>query len=251
MTLGERLRQARLEAGLSQRQLCEDTITRNQLSQLEHDRSVPSLETLSVLARRLGRPMSYFLGETASPNLAVLEQVRSLWDTPCQGLDALEGYQPEGTVLDDLAALLEARLCLAAAREEPKAAPELIARGLAANRRSRLEDPAILGQAALLSGEPEAAAPVLRLLAEHRLAQREPQAALSLLEAGGLDAPELLGRVLYALGRYQEALQAFTQAEANEGSSQALLLQMEACCREMGDFQAAYGFAMRIRREFG
>ncbi len=58
MTLGKRLQQARIEAGLSQKQLCGNLITRNQLSQLEHDRTLPSLGTLSILAQRLGRPIS-------------------------------------------------------------------------------------------------------------------------------------------------------------------------------------------------
>ena len=35
MELGEKIRQARLEAGLSQRALCGDVITRNMLSQIE------------------------------------------------------------------------------------------------------------------------------------------------------------------------------------------------------------------------
>ena len=60
MTMGERLRRAREEAGLSQRQVCGDQITRNQLSQLEHDRVGPSVETLRYLAGQLGRPVSYF-----------------------------------------------------------------------------------------------------------------------------------------------------------------------------------------------
>ena len=66
MTMGERLRRAREEAGLSQRQVCGDQITRNQLSQLEHDRVGPSVETLRYLAGQLGRPVSYFLDETPS-----------------------------------------------------------------------------------------------------------------------------------------------------------------------------------------
>ena len=48
--------------GLSQRQVCGDQITRNQLSQLEHDRVGPSVETLRYLAGQLGRPVSYFFG---------------------------------------------------------------------------------------------------------------------------------------------------------------------------------------------
>ena len=72
MTMGEKLRQARMEAGLSQRRVCGDRITRNQLSLLEHDRVGPSLETLQYLAGQLGKPVSYFLEETA-PNLLALE----------------------------------------------------------------------------------------------------------------------------------------------------------------------------------
>ena len=36
MDIGSRIKQARLEAGLSQRQLCGDTITRNMLSLIEN-----------------------------------------------------------------------------------------------------------------------------------------------------------------------------------------------------------------------
>ena len=61
MSLGERLRQARLEAGLSQRQLCGERITRNMLSQLESGAASPSVATLSYLAARLGKPVGYFL----------------------------------------------------------------------------------------------------------------------------------------------------------------------------------------------
>ena len=44
MELGEKLRQARMEAGLSQRQLCGDVITRNMLSQIENGAARPSME---------------------------------------------------------------------------------------------------------------------------------------------------------------------------------------------------------------
>ena len=53
MELGEKLRQARLEAGFSQRQLCGEEITRNMLSQIEHGTAKPSMKTLQFLAARL------------------------------------------------------------------------------------------------------------------------------------------------------------------------------------------------------
>ena len=76
MTLGEKLKQARLEAGLSQRQLCGDVITRNMLSQIENGSARPSMDTLKYLASRLGKPVSYFLEEEAEvpANLAVMER---------------------------------------------------------------------------------------------------------------------------------------------------------------------------------
>ena len=78
MTLGEKLRQARLEAGLSQRQLCGEAITRNMLSQIENGSARPSVATLQYLAQRLGKPVGYFLQEeaTLSPNLPVMTAAR-------------------------------------------------------------------------------------------------------------------------------------------------------------------------------
>ena len=78
MELGEKILQARLEAGLSQRQLCGDAITRNMLSQIEHGTAKPSMKTLSYLAERLGKPISFFLEDgqdtQALTDLAKLRQ---------------------------------------------------------------------------------------------------------------------------------------------------------------------------------
>ena len=65
MELGEKLRQARMEAGLSQRQLCGEEITRNMLSLIENGAAKPSMKTLQYLAARLEKSVSYFLEETA------------------------------------------------------------------------------------------------------------------------------------------------------------------------------------------
>ena len=63
MTMGQRIRAARMEAGLSQRELAGTEITRNMLSSLEHDAANPSVATLRYLSERLGKPVSFFLGE--------------------------------------------------------------------------------------------------------------------------------------------------------------------------------------------
>jgi len=58
MELGDKLRQARIEAGLSQRQLCGEEITRNMLSLIENGSAKPSMKTLQYLAGRLGKTVS-------------------------------------------------------------------------------------------------------------------------------------------------------------------------------------------------
>ena len=78
MELGQKIRQARLEAGLSQRQLCGDEITRNMLSQIENGSASPSMSTLRFLAERLGKSVSYFLEEQAvtSANQQLMNDLR-------------------------------------------------------------------------------------------------------------------------------------------------------------------------------
>ena len=117
MEMGTRLRQARIEAGFSQRQLCEGLVTRNMLSQIENGSARPSMDTLRQLAARLGKPMSYFLEEEPaySPNLAALERARNAEGAAV--LDALEAYQQPDPQLDRERWLLEALTCLELARQ--------------------------------------------------------------------------------------------------------------------------------------
>ena len=97
MDLGERLTNARLEAGLSQRQLCGEEITRNMLSQIEHGTAQPSMDTLRYLAARLGKPVSFFLEEdtVCSPNQTVMEKARAAFDRGDHGgaLEALKAFR--------------------------------------------------------------------------------------------------------------------------------------------------------------
>jgi len=63
MTLGEKIKAARLEQKLTQAELCRDKITRNMLSAIESGKAMPSLETLEFLAKELCLPLPYFLSE--------------------------------------------------------------------------------------------------------------------------------------------------------------------------------------------
>ncbi len=61
--IGERIRKARLELGMSQSQLAGKEMTRAFISLLETGRCNASPETLRIIARRLGKPISYFREE--------------------------------------------------------------------------------------------------------------------------------------------------------------------------------------------
>ncbi len=61
MTLGEKIRTARLEQNLTQEQLGGRDFTKSYISELERGARTPRLTTLKILARRLGRPLSHFL----------------------------------------------------------------------------------------------------------------------------------------------------------------------------------------------
>lgn len=135
MELGEKLRQARLEAGLSQRQLCGDVITRNMLSQIENGTANPSMATLRYLAEGLGKSLGYFLeGETVtSPNPAVMRLARQAYAERkfAQTLEILRDYQGPDPLFDEEWGFLSALSALAYAgelleRENPLEAAPLL-----------------------------------------------------------------------------------------------------------------------------
>ncbi len=64
--LGDRLRQARLERGLTQEALAQPEFTKSYISAVERGKARPSLKALELLARRLDLPLSSFL--TAAPS---------------------------------------------------------------------------------------------------------------------------------------------------------------------------------------
>ena len=61
MTLGQKVRQARIRAGLTQEQAAGGRITRNMLSLIENDLSAPSMKTLEYLAAALGVTAGWLL----------------------------------------------------------------------------------------------------------------------------------------------------------------------------------------------
>ena len=270
MELGEKLLRARQEAGLSQRQLCGEEITRNMLSQIEHGTARPSMATLQYLASRLGKPVSYFLEEDAvtSPNQTVMAKARRAYDTKAfaRVLELLEDYRSPDETFDRERQLLEALSLLALAEKvtaEGKFpyAKELLTKAEQAEKATAYHIPELARRRLLLLGRlPEtdlaaltASLPLLdeELLfrAEAAMAQEEPDKALCLLAAAeDREAPKwnlLQGTALFRQRHYAQAAQCLYKAEeAFPADSWAML---EICCRELGDFQQAYYYACKQR----
>lgn len=94
MTLGQKIKSARLERGMTQKELVGDAITRNMLSKIENDAAAPSVRTLEYLAKALDLPAGYFLGGSGLSDGSVPD-----------GLDEARCAFREGRWLDCLAAL--------------------------------------------------------------------------------------------------------------------------------------------------
>ena len=266
MTLGEKIRQARLEAGLSQRQLCGDTVTRNMLSQIENGSARPSMDTLSYFAARLGKTVSFFLEEdvVASPNQALMEAARAAWRAG-EGTDLLEilesyhqpdpVFDPEKQLLERLgklqaaeAALQKNQAPLAAAllEEEPAWQDGYCARLLERQRLLLLIRARPKRTGRLLAQLPSMDEELL-LRAQSALKDGMKQRCLQLLEAAqDREAPlwNLLRGQLYLEARqFAEAAQCLRKAEAVYPEKCVGLL--EICYRELGDFRQAYYYACK------
>lgn len=69
MTLGEKIKAARLERHMTQKDVVGDYITRNMLSKIENGSATPSVKTLEYLAGALGLPAGYFMSESGGDEL--------------------------------------------------------------------------------------------------------------------------------------------------------------------------------------
>ena len=246
MELGEKLKAARLEAGLSQRELCGDTITRNMLSQIESGKARPSMDTLVVLAERLGRPVSWFLQESTALDRAVgaFESGRY-----ADALDALDACAADGH------ANLLRKLCLIelgrAALEEKRLPYARTLLDKAGQVTGAYPVPGLEGERQLLlSAAGGDAAPgddrLWILQAEMALDSGDPvraEACLGAVENRTEKWQLLMGRCRVAAADHAGALDYLRRAEALPGALELL----ELCSRELGDYKAAYEYACRIR----
>lgn len=267
MKLGEKLKQARLTAGMSQRQLCGEEITRNMLSQIENGLASPSMATLRYLAGRLEKPVSYFLEEDAvtSPNQQVMERARSVWEKrDPEGLKAvLELYRKPDPVFDPEYQLLT-RLCAL------EMAESAVAKGRNRHGERLLEElgpicsgycaPELERRRLLLLGQVQtghcrelcAGLPDLdgELLLRARAALESGDTVRSGCLLDGAERQEssgwnlLRGEVYFARREYEKAVECYLKAEPESAA------RLELCYRELGNYERAYHYAC-IRRQGG
>ena len=270
MDLGQRLRQARLEAGLSQRQLCGDTITRNMLSLIENGSASPSMDTLRYLASRLDKPMGYFLEEQAvtSPNQSLMVQAKDAWDhgDAQKVLDLLQAYQEPDPLFDAERWLLEALACFRFAEQvlsegKPAYAQTLLEQGQLAGSRTPYYTRELQRSAVLLAYKirPERAGqlasqlpdllPELLLWGQAALDEKAYARCGAVLDAAmPCDDPtwQLLRADAYlGLKAYASAIPLYLQAEATYPKRAAIGL--EHCYRETEDYKSAYLYACKLR----
>ena len=258
MQIGQKIKQARLEAGLSQRQLCGDRLTRNMLSLIENGSARPSMETLRYFAKALGKPIGWFLEEeTRSSNQLAVEQARACWQRGdgAGALKALESYKAPDEQWDaeqGLLAYLSHLMLAQQALEEGRTpyACHLL------EQAETLQSPYITdrvrqnGQLLLArAGRPADLNCDDVLLEQAQLAlNADPQRCRVLLQAvQDKNAAQwlwLAGQAEYALGNFSTAAAWLTPVEALYPETVSLL---EACYRELGDFKKAYEYACKGR----
>ena len=82
--LGQRIRDLRIQRGMTQKQLAQDTFTRNMISLIESGSASPSMETLTVIAQRLDVPVGYFFAASKEEihqftKMSLIKKIRQLY----------------------------------------------------------------------------------------------------------------------------------------------------------------------------
>ena len=259
MELGQRIKNARLEAGLSQRQLCGEMVTRNMLSLIESGKARPSMDTLAHFARVLGKPMSYFWEEEAvlSPNQQVMEQAeKALIAGQFEAvLAALEDYRAPDGLFDGRKKAVEQSACLGlariAAREGKKPyALSLLERAGDSREAVLLQYSLQPARAKELVGKLPPITEEMMLRAQGALDGGKAGMAAAYLEACEERPPRwhlLRGRAYMASGAFSAAAGELRRVE--EAFPEQVLALLERCYKELGDFQKAYEYACKRRGE--
>lgn len=279
MTLGEKLKKARLEQGLTQSQVCGEYMTRNMLSQLENDLASPSVRTLEHLADALNVSMGWLL--ESDPVREKLDEARELYRSGAYKgcfllLNGADHMGDEGELLFIRSALqvCEAALADGRLREAEQAAAiaaEHCTGSLYTGTAELFRAHSVLLRCVMERGE--TAEELLRAVrydsaavsqgeqcfllgARYDLLQNDPDAAQRQLqtmsEPGSEQVGEWLilhGMVYLQRGQLPEAEDELHRAEAAPRLSRLqrreLYRLLEQCSREREDYRQAYFYAQR------
>lgn len=268
MDLGQRIKALRMEQGLSQRQLCGETITRNMLSQIENGTARPSMDTLSYLAARLGKPVSYFLEENAviSSNQALMTQVRKAYGEGEFSLvrTLLKAYQAPDETFDWEKELLQwqATLALAETALQEKRMPymhhllEMLQKPNSPYVSAALK---LRKDWLLAMAEPKGATPeqlpdidaVLLCKAEMAICRKDFSRAEEYLGAVEDRTKRqwryLRGEVYFAKGEYKAAAECFHSIEETE--KEEIYIRLEQCYYALEDYKMAYFYACKQKKK--
>lgn len=256
MNMGSRIKAARLEAGLSQRQLCAEHMTRNMLSQIESGSANPSMKTLQYLAQRLGKPVSFFLEEqAASPNQQCITEAKTAFALgELENMRrALDSFAEPDDLLHEERQLLEFywhfRRGQQALEEGMKPygvkilyhALELDGLYITADLRYRCR--VLLGMAGekiLLEADEQA-------LLVRAMQCNDPKRRLMILGTADEQTSPAWNRLqadtLFEEKRYAEAVKHYLLVP----QSRVVYEKLEVCYREMGDYKLAYEYACKQR----
>ncbi len=258
--LGRRIRQARQELGLSLAAVAGSDFSRAFLNQVELGRAQPSTQNLRIIARRLQRPIDYFLEEpgdsAAALELALAEAEMSLLHG--------EGSRAESLVMRILMRTIPIEL---RTRAQLTLAVALMKQGRAQDARPVLEEAIVAAQRAnwhqLLVELYDRLGSVHYLLRRPHAAGQCFDQALERYESSGVADPVLKARVLghranlhYVAGQPIEAIAAYESAIA----AAAQILDMPALAgiyeglalsfQQTGQYARALSYAQKGLRIF-
>jgi tetratricopeptide (TPR) repeat protein len=216
--LGRRIRQARQELGLSLAAVAGSDFSRAFLNQIELGRAQPSTQNLRIIARRLQRPIDYFLEEpgdsAAALELALAEAEMSLLHGEGARAESLITRMLARTIPIELRTRAQLALAVAVMKQgRPRDAQPILEEAIGAARRAQWHQLLVelydrMGSSHYLLRRPHAAGQWF-------------DQALERYESAGVADPVLKARVLgpranlhYVAGQPIEAIAAYESAIA-------------------------------------